>query len=59
MIFFSFLEVRHFVVGPQGGHPLCPLVTHPVNSPNAGKSCTLHMHMAHSKNVSLEKTSNA
>jgi len=59
MIFFSFLEERDFVVGPQGGQPLCPLVTHPTNSPNAGKSCTLHMHMARSINVSLEKTSNA
>jgi hypothetical protein len=56
MIFFSFLEEQDFVVEPQGGHPLCPLVTHPTNSPNAKKSCTLHLHMACNINISLEKT---
>jgi len=59
MIFFSFLEERDFVVGSQGGHPLCPLVTHLANSLNARKSCTLHLHMACSINVPLEKISNA
>jgi hypothetical protein len=58
MIFLSFLEESNYVIGPRGGHPLCPLVTHLANSQNARKSCTLHMHMACNINVSLEKTSN-
>jgi hypothetical protein len=58
IILFSFLEEQEFEVGPQGGHPTCPLVTQPTNNPYIGKSCTLQMHMARKLNFSFEDTSN-
>ncbi len=49
--FVSFLEDQDLVVGPQGGHPTKPLVTHPTNKPYAINSCMFHMHIAFKLNV--------